>query len=87
MKAYRVVASSRRIGSLRFYVTAEGRKDAAFKAASYVESKGDSDFYREFSVEKRNKFIYNVIIDKNEEWRLRIDKVKDSLVLREEESV
>ena len=86
MKAYRVVASSRRIGSLRFYVTAEGRKDAAFKAASYVESKGDSDFYREFSVEKRNKFIYNVIIDKNE-WRLRIDKVKDSLVLREEESV
>lgn len=86
MKAYRVVASSRRIGSLRFYVVAEGRKDAAFKAASYVESKGDSDFYREFSVEKRNKFIYNVIIDKNE-WRLRIDKVKDSLVLREEESV
>ena len=86
MKAYRVVASSRRIGSLRFYVTAEDKKDAAFKAASYVESKGDSDFYREFSVEKRNKFIYNVIIDKNE-WRLRIDKVKDSLVLREEESV
>ena len=86
MKAYRVVASSRRIGSLRFYVVAEGRKDAAFKAASYVESKGDSDFYREFSVEKRNKFIYNVIID-NEEWRLRIDRVMSELILREEESV
>lgn len=85
MKIYVVRASRRREDSLRFYVTAENRKKAAFKAASYIESK-DSDFYREISVEKKNKFIYNVVID-NEEWRLRIDRVMSELILKEEESV
>lgn len=82
MKIYKITISQRRGERRVFYVTAEDRKSAAKIAAEHIEFEA-SDFSEDYTLQKVNKYVYNVTIPRlAEQWRFRMDKAPSGLVFK-----